>query len=40
MLYSEADMNEQSVKHLEENEKYILDKLNLVEKKGTSSSNT
>lgn len=34
MLYKEAGMFEQSIKHLEENEKYILDKLNLMENRG------
>jgi hypothetical protein len=34
MLYREAGMYEQSIKHLEENQKYILDKLNLQELKG------
>jgi hypothetical protein len=35
MLYAEAGFYEKSVKHLEENQKYILDKLTLEEKKGT-----
>lgn len=34
MLYAEAGFYEKSVKHLEENQKYILDKLTLEEKKG------
>ena len=31
MVYREAELYDQSLKHLEENEKYILDKLNLEE---------
>ncbi len=34
MIYREAELNEQALKHLEENEKYILDKLKLEEAKG------
>lgn len=34
MLYKEAGLFEQSIKHLEENEKYIVDKLNYHENKG------
>jgi hypothetical protein len=34
MVYREAELYEQSLKHLEENEKYILDKLTLEETKG------
>lgn len=36
MLYKEAGMFENSIKHLEENEKYIVDKLNLFENKADS----
>lgn len=31
MVYREAELYEQSLKHIEENERYILDKLNLEE---------
>jgi tetratricopeptide (TPR) repeat protein len=34
MLYREAGMYEQSIKHLEENQAFILDKLSLQELKG------
>jgi hypothetical protein len=34
MVYREAELYEQSLKHLEENEKYIFDKLNLEEARG------
>lgn len=39
MLYKEAGLFEQSIKHLEENEKYIVDKLNYHENKGIKTSN-
>lgn len=35
MLYKEAGMFEQSIKFLDENEKYIVDKLTLFENKGS-----
>ena len=34
MLYLEAEMYEESLKHLEDNEKFILDKLKFEEMKG------
>ena len=36
MLYKEAGLFDQSVKHLEDNDKYIVDKLNLLETKADS----
>lgn len=33
-IYQEAQIFEQSIKHLDENKNYILDKLSLLEKKG------
>ncbi len=34
MLYKDAGLYEQSIKHMEENQKYILDKLKLEENRG------